>query len=121
METLVSHGDMALCLCSYRTYEEWKPDLKSVTLPVELRSYRTYEEWKPNKFKIIIVIFLGSYRTYEEWKLSSGINGISIDICSYRTYEEWKLVFSILYDESDTSVLTVPMRNGNRLKTDMFM
>ena len=31
---------------SYRTYEEWKPGLATLSVLSELRSYRTYEEWK---------------------------------------------------------------------------
>ena len=34
---------------------------------------------------------------------------------SYRTYEEWKLVSSCVRISSYVSVLTVPMRNGNRM------
>jgi len=33
-------------LCSYRTYEEWKPTwIMHICIP-QLSSYRTYEEWK---------------------------------------------------------------------------
>ncbi len=55
----------------------------------------------------------GSYRTYEEWKhnVDDAIKYLN-DTSSYRTYEEWKLI-SIMFPLTRTSVLTVPMRNGN--------
>jgi len=57
-------------------------------------SYRTYEEWKPKTIWLLRAIEFRSYRTYEEWKLGyrSPISG-------------------------QQSVLTVPMRNGNKLTT----
>jgi len=34
-------------MCSYRTYEEWKPGYDMISgESMDLRSYRTYEEWK---------------------------------------------------------------------------
>jgi len=122
---------------SYRTYEEWKHVSIMAALASFLSSYRTYEEWKQYIFICSYVHVFGSYRTYEEWKL-----GLAIYIsqgtyqflpylwgmetvcilhflqeliqCSYRTYEEWKRSASFIFCRSWFSVLTVPMRNGNK-------
>jgi len=77
-------------------------------------SYRTYEEWKLFGVETRGFSAASSYRTYEEWKLFSMFSSLISTICSYRTYEEWKLVLRILVRLSRLSVLTVPMRNGNR-------
>jgi len=36
-----------------------------------------------------------------------------LDSGSYRTYEEWKHIPPVVIDTTWTTVLTVPMRNGN--------
>ncbi len=76
-------------------------------------SYPTYEEWKRvNSFTSKFVISC-SYPTYEEWKLYVPSAESRTTHCgSYPTYEEWKLLFpSSSY--SSSSVLILPMRNGN--------
>jgi len=56
-------------LRSYRTYEEWKPNIKRTQkLPPSYCSYRTYEEWKHRLQMDFLTIAISSYRTYEEWK-----------------------------------------------------
>jgi len=53
-----------------------------------------------------------SYRTYEEWKRTRDVRCLHDVPGSYRTYEEWKREeVAELVDGS--TVLTVPMRNGN--------
>jgi len=59
---------------------------------------------------------MGSYRTYEEWKPGSSGTGKTTYASSYRTYEEWKLEYGFSHMNSK-SVLTVPMRNGNDMKS----
>ena len=53
-----------------------------------------------------------SYRTYEEWKLENYTLFTLVIVRSYRTYEEWKQMQYVEKIRS-TTVLTVPMRNGN--------
>ena len=55
-------------LCSYRTYEEWKPLHVSILKTSSLCSYRTYEEWKQKQDDLMSIVKYRSYRTYEEWK-----------------------------------------------------
>jgi len=125
-------------MSSYRTYEEWKlqpieaKELKPTVLTVPMRngnssvvllprmrlpsSYRTYEEWKPSKGISFTRLQKGSYRTYEEWKqVVTILIHTNFNAGSYRTYEEWKLV-NKKFCMSLISVLTVPMRNGNKMK-----
>ena len=66
--------------------------VKDLTLLDDKRSYRTYEEWKPRGELSVTWYKKGSYRTYEEWK----------QVSTYGDRTIWN------------SVLTVPMRNGNR-------
>jgi len=80
----------------------------------DFRSYRTYEEWKPIYVKDADNGVVGSYRTYEEWKLSHVWPRHLPDTRSYRTYEEWKHRYQIFSCIMLTTVLTVPMRNGNK-------
>ena len=92
METNFKNGDFPNSFSSYRTYEEWKPNIENLNSSMtELSSYRTYEEWKLSrpiifikssaKFlpylwgmetrggqRVLMLQRLGSYRTYEEWK-----------------------------------------------------
>jgi len=63
--------------------------------------------------KAIIPLNFSSYRTYEEWKLQKTINIYNTINSSYRTYEEWKHIPTALHHLKPSSVLTVPMRNGN--------
>jgi len=79
--------------CSYRTYEEWKHFLPINHYNQVKCSYRTYEEWK----------------RVEDWVSQEDVDG------SYRTYEEWKRKLKGAFQELQISVLTVPMRNGNRI------
>ena len=98
------------------------------------RSYPTYEEWKPSFTSLFSFILHRSYPTYEEWKLFGDIGGLLFPseflsylwgmetfsnlvryFCytrSYPTYEEWKLPIVSL-KISISSVLILPMRNGN--------
>jgi len=46
METSFFYGNKQHAACSYRTYEEWKPDIAPYLNFVGMGSYRTYEEWK---------------------------------------------------------------------------
>jgi len=101
-------------MCSYRTYEEWKPFKNVFKQIIHNRSYRTYEEWKLRDYRkkySVDIQFLpylwgmetynvkkihddmySSYRTYEEWKLLLGNRQRTThNQSSYRTYEEWKL------------------------------
>jgi len=55
---------------------------------------------------------MSSYPTYEEWKLSFTSFTTGFEISSYPTYEEWKRL-SIFSFCLATSVLILPMRNGN--------
>ena len=81
-------------------------------------SYRTYEEWKRNRMNQICKgIVSRSYRTYEEWKPNITIHTIFEIRSSYRTYEEWKQSKLIVLNTKRIKVLTVPMRNGNVLRT----
>jgi len=78
-------------LCSYRTYEEWKPNpLKEKP---ELPSVLTVPMRNGNQkmFLELEIVVISSYRTYEEWKQIWYNNMCSGLLCSYRTYEEWKL------------------------------
>jgi len=64
--------------------------------------------------------YFSSYPTYEEWKLLLKSNILHLQICgSYPTYEEWKLCFgcSIAFP---SSVLILPMRNGNTRKNRFY-
>jgi len=120
---------------SYRTYEEWKPTTYAGMYELRICSYRTYEEWKPFSLPAFRKILHGSYRTYEEWKLGNRIIYPYQLVSSYRTYEEWKHRWArggvcmaeflpylwgmetrsgIQYYTSWNTVLTVPMRNGNK-------
>ena len=65
---------------------------KNCVVTREYGSYRTYEEWKHAVAKVSSVVFVSSYRTYEEWKHG----------------HDW-------WNASTSTVLTVPMRNGNCL------
>ena len=61
-----------------------------------------------------------SYPTYEEWKqfpfLPSRIAGIG----SYPTYEEWKpLKYGAKIKKIYSTVLILPMRNGNYFKINI--
>jgi len=132
--TILAH----IWLCSYRTYEEWKRGGVTGAQAISVCSYRTYEEWKQllstfvqlglkvvltvpmrngNRYEKSIgeTVINGSYRTYEEWKQYNTNCNISNFKCSYRTYEEWKLWIP-RRSYRWTSVLTVPMRNGNSKK-----
>mgnify|MGYP001329855606 CR=1 FL=1 len=84
-------------------------------------SYRTYEEWKPDFEALYDDGTVGSYRTYEEWKLSVTNRVVPLKASSYRTYEEWKPAAIQECSEPFASVLTVPMRNGNRSITRMVI
>jgi len=83
-------------------------------------SYRTYEEWKQELKIHPRYLLQGSYRTYEEWKLYDKklCHGVWL-ASSYRTYEEWKRLFTPLL-VSTSPVLTVPMRNGNWSTTELL-
>ncbi len=123
-------------MCSYRTYEEWKllDDTRSSTW--NLSSYRTYEEWKPTTRDIASITFLvltvpmrngnrtllenilglviGSYRTYEDWKLFQRID----NLISFIEFLPYLWGMETLYCKKRrwrSRVLTVPMRNGNRI------
>ena len=103
-------------ICSYPTYEEWKPLLSASNILSPFGSYPTYEEWKPCKYLYICLIIIsvlilpmrngnfifaihspsflqfGSYPTYEEWKPSNLSKELHFQAdSSYPTYEEWKL------------------------------
>jgi len=93
METAKNvYGNLVVVTSSYRTYEEWKPQLfHRHRLRILNRSYRTYEEWKQHLQKLRQMQRYGSYRTYEEWK----------------QVKEAQLKLD------GVKVLTVPMRNGN--------
>jgi len=97
---------------SYRTYEEWKQQSIETFGYVEPSSYRTYEEWKLPVCHTVPVEQFSSYRTYEEWKHAPHWWSNDKRNSSYRTYEEWKPC-SFFASSSASSVLTVPMRNGN--------
>jgi len=68
METLVHLQRRTVCVGSYRTYEEWKPEIGSFVVTWKPGSYRTYEEWKHADYWTYLIDRFGSYRTYEEWK-----------------------------------------------------
>ena len=55
-----------------------------------------------------------SYPTYEEWKPSFTSFLFSFIFCSYPTYEEWKPFSTSPSSSSCSSVLILPMRNGNK-------
>jgi len=57
----------------------------------------------------------GSYRTYEEWKRRAPLEVLEVFESSYRTYEEWKHIYGDCVYWQAWDVLTVPMRNGNRI------
>ena len=57
--------------------------------------------------------FLSSYPTYEEWKLLSHLLSLLLLLRSYPTYEEWKRTKSKENNIIQSSVLILPMRNGN--------
>ena len=69
METRLSCVCYRFKFCSYRTYEEWKPQYPTLNSAVlRTGSYRTYEEWKPEGMFNKHYTSFSSYRTYEEWK-----------------------------------------------------
>ena len=77
-------------------------------LTVPMRNGNTVKDNNNN------TIFKGSYRAYEEWKQWSKVYfDIFLLFRSYRTYEEWKLRCYCRSVGVYSSVLTVPMRNGN--------
>jgi len=67
METTIPQPNPHQERSSYRTYEEWKPNVKLEIPNKNIGSYRTYEEWKPAHV-VSHKPVIGSYRTYEEWK-----------------------------------------------------
>ncbi len=72
--------------CSYRTYEEWKPDVLSKGTFSASSSYRTYEEWKRRRCHDNWDYgSCGSYRTYEEWKLTV-VNGSMVLFIKFLPY-----------------------------------
>jgi len=106
---------------SYRTYEEWKlTNEKSFTIRI-YSSYRTYEEWKPFCTSAILIRlleflpYLWGMETTEDGLKSCQSSG------SYRTYEEWKLMYLRKSVHKACRVLTVPMRNGNRILYRCFL
>jgi len=132
-------------LRSYRTYEEWKQqsDNHSYTdyngfLPylwgMETNdacggmrtqaqcSYRTYEEWKPlvgeagPEAVIPFLPYLWGMETLDSHRQRQQ----SVRSCSYRTYEEWKQIFGCSTTTWSSIVLTVPMRNGNSIRSRWF-
>jgi len=100
--------------CSYRTYEEWKPQWRiwvgfcgSIVLTVPMRN--------GNKYLIITSFETVPFLPYL-WGMETlaGEYGLlSHWLRSYRTYEEWKQSSGSLQVDDATKVLTVPMRNGN--------
>ncbi len=117
METYLGHLLPGLVpSSSYRTYEEWKPYCNhAYYLMTYHRSYRTYEEWKPSQCNVSRWNVQSSYRTYEEWKLSSqprSLTTSSTVLTVPMRNGNTSLLFLLLQLRA---VLTVPMRNGNLL------
>ena len=80
-------------------------------------SYPTYEEWKPKRLKETGTFgFHCSYPTYEEWKLFHIWSIAGPEYRSYPTYEEWKHSSLFASISFTSSVLILPMRNGNLKK-----
>jgi len=99
---------------SYRTYEEWKQWKEKGLGTTEKSSYRTYEEWKrmtwtmETKLRVRFLPYLWGMETRNDNDKPKHT------ISSYRTYEEWKQ-FHDTWVRCSSLVLTVPMRNGNRV------
>ena len=107
---------------SYRTYEEWKHyphpvkrlSVKVLTVPMRNGNARIWAT--------LSTFLISSYRTYEEWKPSSiDATRDTTSSCSYRTYEEWKHPAPHTRYKPYSSVLTVPMRNGNSEMDDSMI
>ena len=73
-------------MCSYPTYEEWKPLYLYLLRYASVRSYPTYEEWKQGVKSKQIDIKNCSYPTYEEWKHSSMIGTAQAVAASFLSY-----------------------------------
>jgi len=135
METCRVYTYRSFCLCSYRTYEEWKPSVfpcvavaSSPFLPYLWGMETLYRVRSTWTIWLVLTVPMrnGNSIKKETSKLGSLVLTVPMRngnhwqgrlfhwarMGSYRTYEEWK---QTLFDLITVSflVLTVPMRNGN--------
>ena len=113
METEVFCSLSVWCyLCSYRTYEEWKPNPKTIEEIINQRSYRTYEEWK-RQYKVVFLQGSFQFLPYlwgMETHIHTGVrNGVRLFLPYLWGMETFVYRLFICWH----NVLTVPMRNGN--------
>jgi len=94
METTLLIALVVILTCSYRTYEEWKPELSNLI--------------KKEGKVLTVPMRNGNSKRLAQAK--------ACGYSSYRTYEEWKHGWGDFVMDDFNFVLTVPMRNGNSLR-----